>query len=113
MGVTWPRLLPNAPVVSYTTVSPLPDSLSFERKIGGMFLWPDPAGNRSAAILLLIAPHPGHYPASCSLECGLSSNQLLGQCIGDRPTDLVSASYYIFICFVNRKRGSLLIHLTA
>jgi hypothetical protein len=59
MGVTWPRLLPNAPVVSYTTVSPLPDSLSFERKIGGMFLWPDPAGNRSAAILLLIAPTPG------------------------------------------------------
>ena len=36
--------------------------------LGGLFLWPDPAGNRS-----MTGPHPGCYPALCSLECGLSS----------------------------------------
>jgi hypothetical protein len=37
LGVAWPSSLLRTPVVSYTTISPLPKS-------GGVFLWPDPAG---------------------------------------------------------------------
>ncbi len=56
-GVTWPRRLPVAPVVSYTTFSPLPAP-----KGGGLFLWPCPR----------VAPS-GRYPALFPMESGLSS----------------------------------------
>ena len=58
MAVAWPPTLLPAPVVSYTTFSPLPKAHSS----GGRFLW-------SCA---RVSP-PGSYPASCSLERGLSS----------------------------------------
>ena len=48
---------------------------------GGLFLWPDPAGNRS-----MTGPHPGCYPASRSVECGLSSAPLQGWSAIARPT---------------------------
>jgi len=50
-------LLP-APVVSYTTISPLPLARRFVSVA------------RSGRLL-----HPGGYPALCSLECGLSSKR--------------------------------------
>ena len=37
-------------------------------KDGSLFLWPDPVGYPISR-----PPHPGCYPAPCSLECGLSS----------------------------------------
>ncbi len=57
-GVAWPRRLPGAPVVSYTTFSPLPD-LAIR---GGLFLWPCPR----------VTP-TGRYPALYPVESGLSS----------------------------------------
>ncbi len=57
-GVAWPRRLPGAPVVSYTTFSPLPGLTT----CGGLFLWPCPR----------VSP-PGRYPALCPVESGLSS----------------------------------------
>ncbi len=57
-GVAWPPRLPGAPVVSYTTFSPLPGLAT----CGGLFLWPCP---RVAS--------PGYYPALHPLESGLSS----------------------------------------
>ena len=56
MGVARPRTLLSAPVVSYTTISPL---LPEERYVSVA---------RSGRSL-----RPGRYPASCSEECGLSS----------------------------------------
>ena len=52
--------------------------------LGGMFLWPDPAG----------FPAPGVSPAPCSVECGLSSatkpsgHSPVRFSFSDRPTDL-------------------------
>jgi hypothetical protein len=53
-GVAWPQTLPPAPVVSYTTFSPLPPAPAHLHQIqkfgggvkvgGGLFLWPDPSG---------------------------------------------------------------------
>ncbi len=57
MGVTWPCALLHAPVVSYTTFSPSLDLSS------SPFLWSFPR----------VAPS-GCYPASCSVERGLSSD---------------------------------------
>jgi len=56
MGVARPRTLLSAPVVSYTTISPL---LPKERFVSVA---------RSGRSL-----RPGRYPASCFMECGLSS----------------------------------------
>ena len=56
MGVAWPQALLPAPVVSYTTISPL---LPKERYVSVA---------RSGRSL-----RPGRYPAPCSVECGLSS----------------------------------------
>jgi len=63
MGVAWPRRLPNAPVVSYTTFSPLRPERSRSRA-RGLFLWSYPR----------VTP-PGRYPASHPIESGLSSPQ--------------------------------------
>ncbi len=57
-GVAWPRRLPGAPVVSYTTFSPLPGLAT----CGGLFLWPCPR-----------VTSPGCYPALHPMESGLSS----------------------------------------
>ena len=62
MGVAWPPALLSAPVVSYTTFSPLPDRSETDQS-DGRFLWPFPR----------VAP-PGCYPAPCSVERGLSSD---------------------------------------
>ena len=56
MGVARPQALLPAPVVSYTTISPL---LPKERFVSVA---------RSGRSL-----RPGRYPASCFMECGLSS----------------------------------------
>ena len=56
MGVARPQALLPAPVVSYTTISPL---LPEERFVSVA---------RSGRSL-----RPGRYPTSCSMECGLSS----------------------------------------
>jgi len=56
MGVAWPQALLPAPVVSYTTISPL---LPEERYVSVA---------RSGRSL-----RPGRYPASRFKECGLSS----------------------------------------
>lgn len=76
-GVTWPRALLHAPVVSYTTVSPsLPSPLR-----------PSPSGRGdgdegelfvSVALFRQVRAsrrlsRPGCYPTPCSMECGLSS----------------------------------------
>ncbi len=72
MEVAWPPPLLAAPVVSYTTFSPLPHAaagaaggwlpLYPTAPRGGLFLWP----------FSRITP-PGRYPALCSAERGLSS----------------------------------------
>jgi hypothetical protein len=64
VGVAWPRPLLNAPVVSYTTFSPSPSDpetrwQSFSVALSGKLL------------------HPGSYPAPSSVECGLSSGDIL------------------------------------
>jgi len=69
------------PVVSYTTISPLPAETSLST--GGIFLWP------SSGEL----PRPGNYPALCSVECGLSSTQLTLS--RDHPANL-GIQYYLF-----------------
>ena len=61
MGVAWPRRLPSAPVVSYTTFSPLRPECSRSR-VRGLSLWSYPR----------VTP-PGCYPASHPMESGLSS----------------------------------------
>ena len=63
MGVAWPRRLLSAPVVSYTTFSPLRPERSRSRA-RGLFLWSYPR----------VTP-PGRYPASHPMESGLSSPQ--------------------------------------
>jgi hypothetical protein len=58
------------PVVSYTTISPLP-------RLARRYV----SVARSGRL-----PHPGCYPASCSMECGLSSaSQMRNR---DHPTSL-------------------------
>ncbi len=42
-GVAWPRRLPDAPVGSYPTFSPLP-APALAQAAGGLFLWPCPRG---------------------------------------------------------------------
>ena len=62
-GVTWPRTLLRAPVVSYTTFSPsLP-------KAAVCFCGPFPVGSCLSAIFPSTndgLPHPGCYPTPCS-----------------------------------------------
>lgn len=60
-----------------------------ENQVGGMFLWPDPAG----------CPAPGVSPASCSVECGLSS-ALLAQS-RDHPISLSTSILHGFDRGVN------------
>lgn len=74
-AVTWQPALQQAPVVSYTAVSPLP----IARRIVSVAL----CGR---------LPHPGCYPVPCSLECGLSST-LQTQC-RDHPASLGISYYY-------------------
>jgi len=63
----WPRLLPDAPVGSYPTVSPI------TRRRAGLF-----------SVALVVTPNevPGRYPARCPVVFGLSSAHLSS----DRPT---------------------------
>ena len=76
MGVAWPRRLPAAPVVSYTTFSPLRPECSRSR-VRGLFLWSYPR----------VTP-PGRYPASHPMESGLSSPQRCGASPGrDHPAN--------------------------
>jgi len=63
VGVAWPPTLLPTPVVSYTTFSPLPPSMT---KAAVLFCGP----------IRGISP-PGCYPAPCSLERGLSSGMCL------------------------------------
>ena len=84
-GVTWPRTLLRAPVVFYTTFSPLPHP------------YPLPKGEEEIKAVCFCGPfrqvhvsrrfpRPGCYPTPCSLECGLSSTPTTQS--RDRPTDL-------------------------
>ncbi len=79
------------PVVSYTAVSPLPrlhpihlPSRQKGVQEGGIFLWPDPAG------FPVKDPRPGCYPATRSVECGLSSTPVARS--RDHLTGLVTSS---------------------
>ncbi len=76
MGVAWPPALLPAPVVSYTTFSP-----SLPRG-SGFFLWPYQQ-------LRLTARHSGCYPASCPVECGLSSISRRRPRSSDQPDDFI------------------------
>jgi len=80
MAVTWPPTLLPAPVVSYTTFSPLPitraSTCLAACGLGGRFLW-------SCARV----PPPGSYPASCSLERGLSSSCIRNSRSPGRPNN--------------------------
>jgi len=71
MGVTWLHLLPDAPVVSYTTFSPLPGYP------GGLFLWPNPVGYPTPGV----TRHRALWSADFPLEDSEESTS-------DRPTDL-------------------------
>jgi len=55
------RRITTTPVVSYTTISPLP------------LVWRYVSVARSGRFFPRGNPHPGRYPAMCSVECGLSS----------------------------------------
>jgi hypothetical protein len=82
MGVARPQTLLSAPVVSYTTISPLlPEERFVSVARSGRFL------------------RPGCYPALCSVECGLSSRHCIA-ISSDRPTDLgiciIPYSRYLF-----------------
>lgn len=87
-GVTWPRTLLRAPVVFYTTFSPLQPSSPppFRgRKGGGAVCFCGPFRQVHASRRF---PRPGCYPTLYSLECGLSSAPATqGR---DRPIDLTS-----------------------
>ena len=76
-GVTWPRTLLRAPVVFYTTFSPLPPSC------GAAVCFCGPFRQVHASRRF---PRPGCYPTPCSMECGLSSTPTTQD--RDRPTDL-------------------------
>ena len=69
MGVACPPVLLRVPVVSYTTISPLP-VLS-----GGMFLWPDPAGFPAPGVTRHRAQRSADFPQLQKWNC-------------DRPADL-------------------------
>ena len=58
-GVTWPRALLPAPVVSYTTFSPLPPR---QCRVGGMSLWSDPSGCPDPDLLRLRALGSADFP---------------------------------------------------
>jgi hypothetical protein len=72
VGVTWPRALPPAPVVSYTTFSPLPTYLHpplnsriwgrWEGVVGGLFLWPNPSGCPVPGVARHHAPWSADFP---------------------------------------------------
>ncbi len=63
-------LLP-APVVSYTAISPLPANRArFNRRYLSVALFRQVTGCAQGAFT---GPRPGCYPASCPVECGLSS----------------------------------------
>jgi len=79
VGVAWPSTLLPAPVVSYTTFSPLPQRLA---PWGGHFLWPYPR----------VTP-TGCYPAPCSLERGLSSSGIAAR---DCPVDPTVSPIILF-----------------
>ncbi len=90
-GVTWPRALLRAPVVFYTTFSPLPPPPCLPQIPG---IWG--RGQERAAVCFCGPfrqvhasqrfPRPGCYPTPRSMECGLSSTPTTqGR---DRPTDL-------------------------
>jgi hypothetical protein len=71
-GVAWPQTLPPAPVVSYTTFSPLPLPPPTSPKF--LNLGEEWGLGRSVSVARSVRlPHPGCYPAPCSVECGLSS----------------------------------------
>ncbi len=79
MGVTWPRHYCRR---RWSLTPPFQPY----RFPGGMFLWPDPAGSPLARF-----PRSGCYPASCSVECGLSSIPLARN--RGRPTNLRCIQY--------------------
>ncbi len=72
VGVTWPRALPPAPVVFYTTFSPLPTYLHpplnsriwgrWEGVVGGLFLWPNPSGCPVPGVTRRHAPWSADFP---------------------------------------------------
>jgi hypothetical protein len=69
-GVTWPQALLPAPVVSYTTFSPLPYPSPL---LNPLDLGEAKKGRSVSVALSVRLPRPGGYPAPCSSECGLSS----------------------------------------
>jgi len=88
-GVTWPPTLLQAPVVPYTTFSPLQPH-------------PLRVGMRSVSVALIRQvnalrrfPRPGCYPTPCSMECGLSSTQTTQR--RDRPSSLRVISSYTLL----------------
>jgi len=84
MGVVWPHILLHAPVVSYTTFSPLPGlqisdfnhkmliDLFFEtwdlQSLGGLFLWPYPAGCPTPGVTRHHAPWSADFPQLCQAK---------------------------------------------
>ena len=75
-------LLP-ALVVSYTTISPLPARRKrLSRRYLSVALFRQVTGSAQRAST---SPHPGCYPASCPVECGLSSARRTEPRSPDRP----------------------------
>ena len=78
LGFTEPAQSPELLVVSYTTVSPLPVPWHLGARVRACN-----AGHRRSALcgtLRRVTP-PGRYPATCSVEFGLSSGSVVGPAI--------------------------------
>jgi hypothetical protein len=85
IGVAWPPALLRAPVVSYTE----PAKWLLKKTALAAFppFHPYPAETRRTVSVALSSrsPHSGYYPASCSMECGLSSTPPEGRAAITRP----------------------------